>query len=131
MSIKMELNGIVYQIGEPTTRNSYQNQNMILHIPDIEKDQFSDYFTIEWNEKGIKTLQEQKIQDGDEVKVVAYINGKKWIDKKDQEGTERFFNSIKGYAIEKATKENSDVQELTPFPILDTSEKETENDLPF
>jgi hypothetical protein len=128
MSIKLELNGIVYQIAEPTTRKDYQNQDMILHIPDVEKDQYSDFFKIEWNDKGIKTLQEQKIQAGDEVKVVAYLNGNKWTDK---EGADRAFNAIKGYAIEKAEKENSADQELTPFPILDTPEKETKDDLPF
>ena len=85
MSIKLELNGIVYQKGEPTTRNNYTNQDMILHIPDLEKENYSDFFKIEWNDKG----------------------------------------------IEKAEKENSADQELTPFPILDTPEKETKNDLPF
>ena len=101
MSIKLELNGIVFKKGEPTTRNNYTNQDMILHIPDIKKDEFSDYFKIEWNEKGIKTLQEAKIQDGDEVKVVAYLSGRKWTDK---EGADRAFNGIKGFAIEKAEK---------------------------
>jgi hypothetical protein len=128
MSIKLELNGIVYQKGEPTTRNNYTNQDMILHIPDLEKENYSDFFKIEWNDKGIKTLQEANIADGDEVKVIAYLSGKKWTDK---EGADRAFNAIKGYAIEKAEKENSADQELTPFPILDTPEKETKNDLPF
>jgi len=127
MSIKLELNGIVFQKGEPTTRNNYTNQDMILHIPDLEKENFSDFFKIEWNEKGIKTLQEANIADGDEVKVVAYLSGRKWTDK---EGADRAFNAVKGYAIEKATKNSAD-QELTPFPILDTIEKETKNDLPF
>ena len=63
MSIKLELNGIVYKKGEPTTRNNYTNQDMILHIPDLEKENYSDFFKIEWNEKGIKTLPQANIAD--------------------------------------------------------------------
>ena len=126
MSIKLELNGIVFKKGEPTTRNDFTTQNMILHIPDLKTENFSDYFNIEWNEKGIETIKKAEILDGDEVKVVAYLTGRKWIDK---EGADRSFNAIKGYAIEKA--ENNAAEELTPFPILDTPEKETDDDLPF
>ena len=54
MSIKLELNGIVFQKDEPKTNNSYKKQELILLIPDIEKDKYSDYFNIEWNEKEIE-----------------------------------------------------------------------------
>lgn len=128
MSIKLELNGIVYQKGEPITKNNYTNQDMILHIPDLENESYSDFFKIQWNEKGIKTLQEANIADGDEVKVVAYLRGNKWTT---PDLTEKAFNAIKGFAIEKVEKENSAVQELTPFPILDTPQTETDDDLPF
>ena len=127
MSIKLELNGIVYQKGEPDTKNNYTKQELILHIPDLQKEDYSDHLKIEWNTNGIKTLKEQKIEDGDHVKVVAYLSGRKWID---QEKTERFFTSVKGYAIEKA-EETTAAQELTPFPMLDKEEEQTENDLPF
>jgi len=127
MSVKIEINGIVYKKGEPETKNNYTKQEMILHVPDLNKDDYSDYFRIEWNTNGIKTLQEQKIKDKDHVKVVAYLNGKKWIDK---DNTERFFNSFSGYKIEK-TDGSAEAQVLTPFPILDNQEELTDDDLPF
>ena len=127
MSIKLELNGIVYQKGEPETKNNYTKQNMILYIPDLQKEEYSDYIKIEWNTKGIKTLQEANIADRDEVKVVAYLSGRKWTDK---EGEDTAFNVVKGYAIEK-TEQTTVAQELTPFPILDKEEEQTDDDLPF
>ena len=127
MSIKLELNGIVYQKGKPDTKNNYTKQEMILYIPDLQKKEYSDYIKIEWNKNGIKTLQEANIADGDEVKVVAYLSGRKWTDK---EGEDKAFNAVKGYAIEK-TDGSAETQQLTPFPILDNEEEQTENDLPF
>ena len=128
MSIKLELNGIVYQTGEPKTKNNYTKQEMILHIPDLQKEEYSDHLKIEWNTNGIKMIQDQKIQNGDQVKIVAYLSGIKWTD---QEETERFFNSVKGYTIEKASEGMPAAHELTPFPMLDKEEEQTENDLPF
>ena len=127
MSIKLELNGIVYQKGEAETKNNYTKQELILHIPDLQKEEYSDYIKIEWNKNGIKTLQEANIADGDEVKVVAYLSGRKWTNK---EGEDKAFNAVKGYAIEK-TDGSAETQQLTPFPILDNEEEQTENDLPF
>ena len=51
--------------------------------------------------------------------------------KKDGMDEYKAFTAWKGVSIEKVTDDSSDVQELTPFPILDTSEKETKDDLPF
>ena len=61
MSIKLELNGIVFQKDEPKTNNSYKKQELILHIPDVEKAEYSDYFTIEWNQNGIEKVKKAKI----------------------------------------------------------------------
>jgi hypothetical protein len=130
MSIKLELNGIVFQKDEPKTNNSYKKQELILLIPDIEKDKYSDYFNIEWNEKGIETLKKAEIQQGDEVKITAYMQGIKW--QKDGEDHFRSFISLKGFSIEKVTDDsNASSEELTPFPILDKEPEETKNDLPF
>jgi len=130
MSLKLELNGIVFQKGEPKTNNSYKNQELILLIPDIEKDQYSDYFTIEWNEKGIETLKNAEIQQGDDVKITAYMQGRKW--QKPGEDHFRSFTSLKGFSIEKATDgSNASSEVLSPFPILDKEPEETKNDLPF
>jgi hypothetical protein len=129
MNIKMELSGIVFQKSEPKTNNSYQNQEIMLYIPDVEQDKYSNYFTIEWNEKGIEKVKEANIQQGDEVKITTFIQGRKW--KKDGMDEYKAFTAWKGVSIEKVTDDSSDVQELTPFPILDTPEKETKNDLPF
>ena len=63
MSVKIEINGIVYKKGEPETKNNYTKQEMILHVPDLNKDDYSDYFRIEWNTNGSKTHQEQKIKE--------------------------------------------------------------------
>ena len=130
MSIKLELSGIVFQKGEPKTNNSYTNQEMILYIPDVEKDQYSDYFTIEWNQNGIEKLKEAKIQKGDEVKITTYLQGRKW--QKEAEDPFRTFTSFKGFSIDKVTDDsNAFSEELTPFPILDKELEQPKNDLPF
>jgi len=130
MSIKLELNGIVFQKDEPKTNNSYKNQELILYIPDVEKAEYSDYFTIEWNQNGIEKVKEAKIQEGDEVKITTYLQGRKW--QKTAEDPFRAFTSFKGFSIEKVTDDsNASSEELTPFPILDKEPEETKNDLPF
>ena len=130
MSIKLELNGIVFQKDEPKTNNSYTNQELILHIPDVEKAEYSDYFTIEWNQNGIEKVKEARIQEGDEVKITTYLQGRKW--QKDGEDHFKSFISLKGFSIEKVTDDsNASSEELTPFPILDKEPEETKNDLPF
>ena len=101
MSIKLELNGIVFQKDEPKTNNSYTNQELILHIPDVEKAEYSDYFTIEWNQNGIEKVKEARIQEGDEVKITTYLQGRKW--QKTAEDPFRAFTSFKGFSIEKVT----------------------------
>jgi hypothetical protein len=131
MDFKLELNGIVFQIDEPKTRNSYTNQELMLYIPDIQKDQFSNYFTIEWNQNGIEKVKEAKIQKGDEVKITAYMQGRKWK-KPEEEDHFKSFISLKGFSIEKATDDsNASSEVLSPFPILDKEPEETKNDLPF
>lgn len=107
MEFKIELNGIVFQKSEPKTNNSYTNQELILYIPDVEKDSYSNYFTIEWNEKGIKTLQELEIQEGDQVKVTAYLQGRKW--KKEGMDEYKAFTSWKGVSIQKSEEETSEL----------------------
>ena len=88
------------------------------------------YKYIEWNEKGIETLKKAEIQQGDEVKITAYMQGIKW--QKDGEDHFRSFISLKGFSIEKVTDDsNASSEELTPFPILDKEPEETKNDLPF
>ena len=130
MSIKLELNGIVFQKDEPKTNNSYKNQELILYIPDVEKAEYSDYFTIEWNQNGIEKVKEARIQEGDEVKITTYLQGRKW--QKTAEDPFRAFTSFKGFSIEKVTDDsNASSEELTPFPILDKEPEETKNDLPF
>ena len=130
MSIKLELNGIVFQKDEPKTNNSHKKQELILHIPDVEKAEYSDYFTIEWNQNGIEKVKEAKIQEGDEVKITTYLQGRKW--QKDGEDHFKSFISLKGFSIEKVTDDsNASSEELTPFPILDKEPEETKNDLPF
>ena len=130
MSIKLELNGIVFQKDEPKTNNSYTNQELILHIPDVEKAEYSDYFTIEWNQNGIEKVKEARIQEGDEVKITTYLQGRKW--QKTAEDPFRAFTSFKGFSIEKVTDDsNASSEELTPFPILDKEPAEAKNDLPF
>ena len=130
MSIKLELNGIVFQKDEPKTNNSYKKQELILYIPDVEKAEYSDYFTIEWNQNGIEKVKEAKIQEGDEVKITTYLQGRKW--QKTAEDPFRAFTSFKGFSIEKVTDDsNASSEELTPFPILDKEPEETKNDLPF
>ena len=131
MSIELQLQGTVYKVGSPIEQKSgWISQNMILHIPDLEKKEYSDDFNIEWNQKGIENLQKKNIQDGDHVKVTAYLSGRKY--QKATEDHERAFNSFKGFKIDKIEAEETlkrliDNKPLNAFPILD----ELDNNLPF
>ena len=55
MSIKLQLQGTVYQVGSPNeSKTGYINQDMILHVPSLEKQEYDDHYKIEWNQKGIQ-----------------------------------------------------------------------------
>ena len=131
MSIKIELRGTVYKVGSPTeSKGGYISQKMILHVPDIEKLEYSDDFDIEWNQKGIENLRTKNIQDGDLVDITGYLSGRKY--QKATEDFERAFNPFKGFKIDKVVQETSVSEDLTPFPELDKVEAiEVKPDLPF
>ena len=43
-------------------KNNFTKQELILHIPDLQKEDYSDHLKIEWNTNGIKMIQDQKIR---------------------------------------------------------------------
>lgn len=129
MSIKLELEGIVYRTGQPTTTpGGYVKQDMILHVPNIEQDKWSDHFPIEWNSKNLEKVSDAGIKDGDRVKIEGYLSGNKW--QKATEDFERAFAKISGFNIQKVEEEQTS-DDLTPFPVLDKEQEEVQGDLPF
>ena len=128
MSVKIEIQGTVLQLGTPKeSKGGYISQETIIHVPDIEKMEYSDDFNIEWNQKGIENLRSKSIQDGDLVNVTAYLSGRKY--KKETEDFLRAFNPFKGFKIDKVEQETKVYEDLTPFPMLD--KVENESDTPF
>jgi|DEB0MinimDraft_6_1074348.scaffolds.fasta_scaffold00850_17 hypothetical protein len=129
MSYKLEMTGTVHKIGDIERKaNGYQKQFLILYVPDINKEEYSDYFKIEWNKNGTEKIKQANIQEGDIVRVICYLSGSKW--QRAQTDPEVFFNNLKGFEIEK--QQDDQTEELTPFPMLDKTEtSQPDDDLPF
>lgn len=65
---------------------------------------------------------------GDEVKVSINLGGREWVN---PQGETKYFNSIKGWRIEKVQNDTNDIEVNTPSFEPATDLKEESNDLPF
>ena len=126
----MELQGTVKKVFETQTfASGFQKREMIL----LTQEQYPQPISIEFLSDKINLL--DNLREGDNVKIGINIRGREWTN---PQGEVKYFNSITGWRIEKATEGSS--QEPTQAapaaqPVAASNENpfadEEDDDLPF
>ncbi len=127
----MELLGTVKKIGETQTFGSgFQKRELIL----LTQEQYPQPLSIEFLSDKINLL--DQISEGDSVKIGINLRGREWTN---PQGEVKYFNSITGWRIEKATEMSANeptvAQPATNAQPAASSNsnpfEEEEDDLPF
>tara|TARA_R110002111_G_scaffold219870_2_gene282054 strand:- start:22165 stop:22524 length:360 start_codon:yes stop_codon:yes gene_type:complete len=119
----MEVQGKIKVIGEVKVfgAKGFRKAELILDV--TEKPEYPQFVNLEFTQDNTDLLSKFKI--GDSVKVSINIGGREWIN---PEGVAKYFNSIQGWRIDKATDAPADyVAPQQAQPV----EMEVEQDLPF
>lgn len=121
----MEITGLIKVI-EPTQKvsTSFKKRNIVVSTDE----QFVQHIIIEFNQDKCDLLDKFKL--GDSVKVGINLGGREWVN---PQGETKYFNSIKGWKIEKLESDNIDVSKVPaqPFEQVTNVIEEVEDDLPF
>ena len=131
----MEVQGKIKVIGETLqVTDSYKKRDLVI----TTDEQYPQHISIEFPQDKTSLLDNRLI--GEEVKVSINIGGREWVN---QQGEVKYFNSIKGWRIEKVGENSAPAQTPQPQPqatsanqqppqIPATDFKEEEHDdLPF
>tara|TARA_R110001606_G_scaffold57787_3_gene139096 strand:- start:127 stop:483 length:357 start_codon:yes stop_codon:yes gene_type:complete len=118
----MEVQGKIKIIGEVKEfgANGFRKAELILDK--TENPEYPEFVNIEFTQDGTKLL--DKFKEGDEVKVSINLGGREWIN---PQGEAKYFNSIKGWRIEKSGVESS----APAYVASPVAEVEEIDDLPF
>lgn len=126
----MELQGTVKKVFETQTfASGFQKREMIL----LTQEQYPQPISIEFLSDKINLL--DNLREGDNVKIGINIRGREWTN---PQGEVKYFNSITGWRIEKATEGTSlEPTQAAPAaqPVAASNENpfadEEDDDLPF
>lgn len=121
----MELTGKV-KVVTPAQQitDSYNKRELVIKTDE----QYPQFILIEFGQGKCNEYLD-KLNANDEVKVHINIGGREWTN---PQGEVKYFNSIKGWKIEKLSSEpQSAATQKSPFPIAEPLEQEEHNDLPF
>lgn len=126
----MELQGTVKKVFETQTfASGFQKREMIL----LTQEQYPQPISIEFLSDKINLL--DNLREGDNVKIGINIRGREWTN---PQGEVKYFNSITGWRIEKATEGTSpEPTQAAPTaqPVAASNENpfadEEDDDLPF
>lgn len=134
----MELQGAVHHISdEQQVSASYTKRELVIKTDE----QYPQFINIEFSQ-GKCNLELDALTHGTVVKVHINIGGREWVN---PQGETKYFNSIKGWRIEKigegtapaqpippapATEQPIESQPSTQAPAIDNKEEE-HDDLPF
>ena len=126
----MELQGTVKKVFETQTfASGFQKREMIL----LTQEQYPQPISIEFLSDKINLL--DNLREGDNVKIGINIRGREWTN---PQGEVKYFNSITGWRIEKATEGTSpEPTQVAPAaqPVAASNENpfadEEDDDLPF
>jgi hypothetical protein len=118
----MEVTGKIKEIfSEEQVSASFRKRNLVV----TTDEQYPQHILIEFNQDKCDFLNGLKV--GQEVKVSVNLQGKEWVS---PQGEVKYFNSIKGWRIEKLDNQSPQQPEQKFEPV--TSFKEGEHDtLPF
>ncbi len=126
----MELQGTVKKVFETQTfASGFQKREMIL----LTQEQYPQPISIEFLSDKINLL--DNLHEGENIKVGINIRGREWTN---PQGEVKYFNSITGWRVEKATDSPSEPVHATPAaqPAAAASNEnpfadEEDDDLPF
>lgn len=94
----LEIKGLVKTIFEVKHfKNVFQKREILL----LTEEQYPQKIIIEFIQDKVKIL--DFVVEGDRIKVFINLKGRKWIS---SDGTEKYFNSIQGWKIEKLERES-------------------------
>nr|WP_259292767.1 DUF3127 domain-containing protein [Candidatus Karelsulcia muelleri] len=94
----LEIKGLVKTIFEVKHfKNVFQKREILL----LTEEQYPQKIIIEFIQDKVKIL--DLVVEGDRIKVFINLKGRKWIS---SDGTEKYFNSIQGWKIEKLERES-------------------------
>lgn len=113
----MQVTGKIEVIGEIKTfgANGFRKAELVLDV--TEKPEWVEYVNIDITQDATDFLSNYKV--GDTVTVSINLGGRKWVN---PQGETKYFNSIKGWRIEKAGEETPSVpqpsgQDIDPLPF--------------
>jgi len=92
----MELQGIIEHIGAEEVNGTFKKRSLILGTE--QGSQYPQSINIEFQQD--KTSLLDSLSPGQEVKVSINVAGRKWTD---PNGVDKWFNTIKGWKIEKTS----------------------------
>jgi hypothetical protein len=117
----MEISGKVKVVGAETTISpSFTKRELVI----VTDEQYSQTIMIEFPQGKCNNELDQ-IVPGDTVKVSINLGGREWVN---PQGETKYFNSIKGWRIEKL--QSAAPAQMPPAPATDFKEEE-HDDLPF
>jgi hypothetical protein len=117
----MEVQGKIKIIGEAKEfgANAFKKAELILDV--TENPQYPQFVNLEFTQDNTDLLSKFKV--GDDVKVSINLGGREWIN---PQGEAKYFNSIKGWKIEKASGEIP-----APFEAAPPTQEVEDDGLPF
>lgn len=119
----MEITGKVHKIGESiTVSQSYEKREVVIKTDE----QYQQTIAIEFAQ-GKCNEYIDKLNIGDEVKIAINIGGREWTN---QQGEVKYFNSIKGYKVEKLGASES-YKEVVHSSKAFAPEQEESSEPPF
>ncbi len=123
----MEVEGIVKIVNDSQTFGSgFTKRELVI----TTEEQYPQHLLIEFVQDKVALL--DSLAEGDKVKVGINLRGREWTA---PDGVVKYFNSIQGWRIEKATGAGAEASaEMPPPPAFegsDAAEEGQEDDLPF
>lgn len=115
----LEIKGLVKNLFEvKNLKNGFKKREILL----LTEEQYPQKIIIEFIQEKVKLL--DFVVEGDRIKVFINLKGRKWIS---SDGTEKYFNSIQGWKIEKLKSESESESEFEEQPLT----PKTLEDFPF
>jgi hypothetical protein len=129
----MEVQGKIKVIGETLqVTDSYKKRDLVI----TTDEQYPQHISVEFAQDKTSLLDNRIV--GEEVKVSINIGGREWVN---PQGETKYFNSIKGWRIEKLSDANNSAPEPSAQPNAQPKQKnepspaqnqeEEHDDLPF
>ena len=126
----MEIQGKIKMIDETKTfgNNGFRKRELVL----TTEEQYPQHILVEFIQDKCDLL--NNFQVGEPIKVSINLRGREWVN---PQGETKYFNSIKGWRIERLQAQNAESSDMPPVAPIDAFEptsdfnEEEHDDLPF